>query len=140
MTNPNIDPSYPEITSCPELRDKIFDHLPPQSRATLMGVEVKFWPNNHGEMELHLKYDPTDRLLDIDATEAIYGPDNKVTGSLARGCELDSETGEVLAYSEYIVGSGLSTPIDNDLIAAETDMASFDIQKRNFFLRLFDCL
>ena len=52
MTNPDA-----EITHSPELRDKIFEHLPAKARRSLMGVEVKFWPTNHGEMVLCLKYE-----------------------------------------------------------------------------------
>jgi hypothetical protein len=140
MSNPNADPVNPEIKVCPELKDKIFDHLSPQARAALMGVEVKFWPNNHEEMELRLKYDPTDNILDIDATEAIYGPDEKITGSFVRGCELNSETGEVHAYVEHMVAPGTLPPIDYSLVAAENDANRFDAEKLNFLMRLFDCL
>ena len=86
MSSPNAEPLNPEIKVCPELRDKIFEYLPSQAKSTLMGVEVKFWPNNHGEMELRIGYDATDSLLDIDAIESIYGPDDRITGEFVRGC------------------------------------------------------
>lgn len=140
MSNPNADPVNPEIKVCPELRDKIFEYLPPQARNTLRGVEVKFWPNHHGEMELHLTYDPTDNVLDIDAVEGIYGPSEKLTGSLVKGCELDSETGEVHAYGEHMVSPGMVTPVDPTLAAAENDATRFDTDKLSFLLKLFDRL
>lgn len=130
----------PEIRFCPQLRDKIFAHLPPQAKSALLGVEVKFWPNNHGEMELKLKYDPTDNLLDIDATEGVYGPDGKLSGSIVKGCELHSETAEVHAYVEQMVASGGDQPLDAPLEDVMTDMTRFDTGKLNFLLNLFDSL
>ena len=140
MSVPSGVPVNPEIKFCPELRDKIFEYLPAQARITLMGVEVKYWPNNHGEMELHLKYYPTDGMLDLDATEGIYGPDKTLTGSLVRGCEIDSETGQVHAYVEHMVSKGTTNPIGYHLVRAEQDVNTFDATKLEFLMRLFDSL
>lgn len=106
-----------------------------------MGVEVKLWPIYPGEMELQLTYDPAGSLLLIVATEGIYGPEGKLTGSLVRDCELDSETGEVHdGFAEHMVAPGNVLPLDASLTDLEKDSTCFDANKRDFFLNLFEGL
>jgi hypothetical protein len=138
MTNPA---SGEKIECSEELRDKIFEYLPPQARAATGGVEVRFWPHNHGEMMLRLTFEPSDRLLDLDATEEIYGPDEKISGSYVRGAELDATTGEILGYGEYITTKEhkpFKGRKDWDLIEAENDATQFDQGRLDFLLNLFD--
>lgn len=138
---PSPDIVEPVLTHSEALRDKIFEHLPPQARAALMGVEVKFWPNEHGEMELDLRYDPTNNVLDIDATEGVYGEDEKITGYLVKGCELDPETGEVHAYTEGMAAEkSTQRPLQPVLVDSERDALRFTQTKEAFLLSLFDKL
>jgi len=140
MTNPSVGPVGREITVCPELRDRIFEHLPSQVRRSFIAVEVKFWPNNHGEMELTLKYEPDDRILDIEAQEGIYGPHDRLTGHIVKGCELDPETAEIRDYSENIVVMGDVEAADDSFVQAEKEAKRFDADKLGFFMRLFESL
>ena len=130
-----------EIIHSEILRDKIFEHLPVQARKTLMGVRVTYWPNHAGEMVLELEYDALDSLLDIEAREGIYGPDEKLTGHYVRGCELDANTAKIHAYSEIMETADTTTrPIDDSIIDAEMDATRFDENKLRFFLNLFENL
>ncbi len=130
-----------EITVSEILRDRIFEHLPPQAKFVSDGVAVKFWPNNHGEMELKLAYSPADHLLDIDAEEGIYGPDERLTGKHIRGCELDSVTGRIIVYVEYMeTGTDEREPFDKKMVDAERDLLRFNENKLIFFLKLFESL
>ncbi len=137
-----------ELTQSEALRDKIFEYLPSQARKSLLGVEVKFWPSDHGEMELKLYYDPTDNLLDIDAIEGVYGgsrggsdPQARITGYIVKGCELDSETGEVHAYSEGSLDANkFAAPTHKALLDAEKDVWTFTPTAEQFLLGLFDSI
>ena len=129
-----------KITHSEILRDKIFEHLPSQARNTLMGVKVTYWPNCEGEMVLELEFDALDSLLDIEAREGVYGPDDKLAGHYVRGCELDANTGEIHAYTEEMETTGSPIPLDEASTAAERDTLKFDEIKLNFFLNLFESL
>lgn len=143
MTDPNQDPSGQEIRACPELRDRIFEHMPPQAKSALHGVAVTFFPQIHGEMELTLRYNPTDNLLEVESREGVYGPNDEFTGRIVKNCELRSTTGEISTYTEHMEPEGAESGgarLGMRLAVAENDATKFDTPKLNFFMSLFESI
>lgn len=141
MSNLNADPGNPEITYSDALRDKIFEHMPRQTRQHFVPVEVKFWPSNHGVIELQLAYDSILNSLRIRADESIEGPDEKLTGLYVRSCGLNATTAQILTYKESMFAEyDPALPINPSLVEAEINTVRFNPDKHDFLLGLFDNL
>lgn len=144
MSTPNQYPSTPERIFSPKLKDTIFEFLPLQARQAFGGGKVVYWPLGFDEMEMTLTYSPNDNQVSIDTKEGVYPEAGCLTGWYIRGCDLDTQTGEVIVYEERIEPLD---DVDKPIVTLNLETASlenlairFDAEKELFFLNRFESI